>query len=249
MFNNIQEKVFLVTGGSRGIGKAIVRRLAEAGAQVAFTYNSSPDKAREVKASLNGSAHRVKFYQSDVASYQDAQKLVEQIEQDMGSIYGLINNAGITRDGSFFQMQPEDWQAVMNTNLNGVFNVTKSVASKMIRQGEGKIVNISSVSGMRGSMGQANYASSKAAIISLTKTLAREFSRFNVQVNAVAPGFIATEMVEQMPDKAKTEINKMVPARRMGQPEEVAQSVMFMVSEASDYITGHTLVVDGGLSA
>ena len=146
-------------------------------------------------------------------------------------------------------MQPSDWNDVINTNLNGVFNVTKSFGGRAIRRGTGKIINISSVSGMKGSQGQANYASSKAAIISLTKTLAREFASFGVQVNAVAPGFIATEMVDAMPDSAKKKINSMVPMKRMGDSEEVASAVEFLASSDSNYITGHTLVIDGGLTA
>lgn len=249
MKNDLQDKLFLVTGGSKGIGSAIVKKFYHSGAKVAFTYNSNQLAAEEIVASLGNDSTRVKCYKLDVKNYEDIEQLIPEIEADMGEIYGLVNNAGITKDGAFFRMQPSDWNDVINTNLNGVFNVTKAFGTKAIRRGEGKIINISSVSGIKGSQGQANYASSKAGIISLTKTLAREFASFGVQVNAVAPGFIATEMVDAMPEKAKKKINSMVPMKRMGNSEEVADAVEFLASSSSNYITGHTLVIDGGLTA
>ena len=250
MENDLKNKLFLVTGGSKGIGSAIVKKLYKSKARVAFTYNSNQVAAEELISSLNSnSSSDMKCYKLDVRNYDDIEKLITQIEDEMGEIYGLVNNAGITKDGAFFRMKPSDWNDVINTNLNGVFNVTKSFGGRAIRRGEGKIINISSVSGMKGSQGQANYASSKAAIISLTKTLAREFAAFGVQVNAVAPGFIATEMVDAMPDTAKKKINSMVPMKRMGESEEVASAVKFLASSDSNYITGHTLVIDGGLTA
>lgn len=249
MKNDLTDKLFLITGGSKGIGSAIVKKFYDSGAKVAFTYNSNQVAAEKIVASLGGDNSRLKCYKLDVKNYEDIEQLIPEIESDMGDIYGLINNAGITKDGAFFRMKHSDWKDVIDTNLNGVFNVTKAFGNKAIRRGEGKIVNISSVSGMKGSQGQANYASSKAAIISLTKTLAREFASFGVQVNAVAPGFIATEMVDAMPDTAKKKINSMVPMRRMGESKEVADAVEFLASSSSDYITGHTLVIDGGLTA
>jgi 3-oxoacyl-[acyl-carrier protein] reductase len=249
MITNLTDKLFLVTGGSKGIGKAIVEKFYKSGAKVAFTYNSNKQSAEAIVEALGGDASRIRCYKLDVKNYEDIEQLIPEIEEDLGGIYGLVNNAGITKDGAFFRMQAQDWNEVINTNLNGVFNVTKAFGNKAIRRGEGKIINISSVSGLKGSQGQANYASSKAAIISLTKTLAREFASFGVQVNAVAPGFIATEMVEAMPEPAKKKISRLVPMKRMGASEEVAEAVEFLASSSSDYITGHTLVIDGGLTA
>ena len=249
MKNDLTDKLFLITGGSKGIGKAIVEKFYESGARVAFTYNSNQESAENIISALGNDTSRIKCYKLNVKNNNEIEQLIPQIEEDMGEIYGLVNNAGITRDGAFFRMQPEDWKDVIDTNLNGVFNMTKVFGNKAIRRGEGKIINISSVSGLKGSQGQANYASSKAAIISLTKTLAREFASFGVQVNAVAPGFIATEMVEAMPEPAKKKINSMVPRKRMGESEEVAEAVEFLASPSSSYITGHTLVIDGGLTA
>lgn len=249
MKNDLTDKLFLITGGSKGIGKAIVEKFYESGARVAFTYNSNQESAEGIISALGNDTSRIKCYKLDVKNYNEIEQLIPQIEEDMGEIYGLVNNAGITKDGAFFRMQPEDWKDVIDTNLNGVFNMTKAFGNKAIRRGEGKIINISSVSGLKGSQGQANYASSKAAIISLTKTLAREFASFGVQVNAVAPGFIATEMVDAMPEPAKKKINSMVPMKRMGESEEVAEAVEFLASPSSSYITGHTLVIDGGLTA
>lgn len=247
---NLNGKTVLVTGGSRGIGKAIVLKLAKENANVAFTYNSSKEKADQVKnEAQNLGAGNIRCYQANVTDPLQADLLIEQIEEEVGEVYGLVNNAGITKDTPFFKMSADDWNSVIDTNLNGAFHMTKSLVGKMIRRDGGKIVNMSSVSGIRGSVGQANYSATKAGLISLTQTLAKEFARFNVQVNAVAPGFIATEMVEQMQDKAKKQINSMVPSKRMGEPEEVADATMFLLSQASDYINGHTLVIDGALTA
>ncbi len=249
MKNDLTDKLFLITGGSKGIGKAIVEKFYKSGAKVAFTYNNNQTSAEKMICTLGNNDSRIKCYKLDVRNYDDIEQLISKIEEDMGEIYGLVNNAGITKDKAFLRMQRQDWNDVINTNLNGVFNMTKAFGNKAIRRGRGKIINISSVSGLKGSQGQANYASSKAAIISLTKTLAREFASFGVQINAVAPGFIATEMVDTMPELAKKKINTMVPMKRMGESKEVADAVEFLASPSSDYITGHTLVIDGGLTA
>ncbi|WP_109851308.1 3-oxoacyl-ACP reductase FabG [Aquimarina sp. AU58] len=249
MKNDLTDKLFLITGGSKGIGKAIVEKFYKSGAKVAFTYNNNQTSAEKIVNTLGNNDSRIKCYKLDVRNYDDIEQLIPEIEEDMGEIYGLVNNAGITKDRAFLRMQPQDWNDVINTNLNGVFNMTKAFGNKAIRRGRGKIINISSVSGLKGSQGQANYASSKAAIISLTKTLAREFASFGVQINAVAPGFIATEMVNAMPELAKKKINTIVPMKRMGESKEVADAVKFLASPSSDYITGHTLVIDGGLTA
>ena len=248
MKENWKDKLVLITGGSKGIGKAIVEKFYKNGARIAFTYNSNKEAAFKIIKQLNGTSDRIKAYPVNIKDFDQTANLIDQIESEMGEIYALINNAGITKDRLFFRMDQQDWHNVIDTNLHGVFNMTKSLSAKMIRRGAGKIVNVSSVSGLKGSEGQSNYACSKAAVISLTKTWAREFAPFNIQVNAVAPGFIATEMVEAMPESAKKKINNMVPLKRLGNPEEVAESVAFLTSDSSRYITGHTLVIDGGLS-
>ncbi|PWK17617.1 3-oxoacyl-[acyl-carrier protein] reductase [Arcicella aurantiaca] len=243
---DLTNKKYLVTGGSRGIGKAIVERLANAGATVAFTYKSSDAEAQKIVEQFN---HKVFAFKADISDENTSISLIENIENQIGELDGLINNAGITMDKPFFKMETEAWQSVINTNLNGTFYLSKAVINKFIRKDNSKIINMASVSGLRGSAGQANYSASKAAMIAFTKTLAVEFARFNVQVNAIAPGFIETEMTEQMDENIKKNIRQMVPARRMGRASEVADAVLFLLSPSANYITGHTLVIDGGLMA
>ncbi len=250
MIVDLTNKTYLVTGGSRGIGKAIVEKLVASGASVVFTYKSSQAQANTLVENLQKNAKgKVIAMQADISHSFEAERLIENIQEAIGDIDGVINNAGITQDKPFFQMDAPSWEAVINTNLSGTYYITKALLNKLIRRDNGKIINMASVSGLRGSMGQANYSASKAAIMSLTKTLALELARFNVQVNAVAPGFIETEMVENMDTNAKKNIKQMVPARRMGRADEVADAVLYLLSPSANYITGHTLVIDGGLTA
>lgn len=244
-------KHFLVTGGTRGIGKAIVNELLESGASVSFTYNSNDEKAQSLFKTLDGLYKgRVAVFKADVRNEQRSAELIAEVESSpLGKVDGLVNNAGITSDNAFFSMSTDQWKNVLSTNLDGCFFLSRSAVKSFVRKKSSKIINISSVSGLRGSVGQANYGATKAAMISLTKTMALEFAKFNIQINAVAPGFIDTEMVDQMGEQEISKINKMIPVRRMGKPEEVASLVAFLASDKSDYITGQTFVIDGGLTA
>ncbi|OXA94825.1 3-oxoacyl-ACP reductase FabG [Flavobacterium hercynium] len=250
MLIDLTDKHFLVTGGGRGIGKAIVLQLLSAGASVSFTYNYGKETAmfflQELLQQFPGKAA---LYQADVKDEEQSKALVSEIEKSpLGSLYGLVNNAGITADAPFFSMTTAMWKDVMDTNLNGTYFLSKAVIKAFIRKKNSKIINVSSVSGIRGAVGQANYGATKAAIISLTKTLAMEFAKFNLQVNAVAPGFIDTEMVAKMNEQDKKKIDQMIPMKRMGTTAEVANLVVFLCSENSNYITGQTFVIDGGLT-
>jgi len=250
MHINLEDKHFLVTGGGRGIGKAIVKNLLSSSASISFTYHQGKETAEKfLHDLLEEFPGKVALYQSDIQNEEQSKSLIKMIEKSsLGPLYGLINNAGITADSPFFSMSHEMWKEVINTNLNGTYFISKAVIKSLIRKKNSKIINISSVSGIRGAIGQANYGASKAATISLTKTLALEFARFNLQVNAVAPGFIDTEMVAKMDDHEKKKIDQMIPMKRMGTSDEVADLVVFLCSEKSNYITGQTFVIDGGLT-
>lgn len=250
MLIDLTDKHFLVTGGGRGIGKAIVLQLLSAGASVSFTYNHGKETATLfLQKLLQQFPGKAALYQADVKDEEQSKALVAEIEKSpLGSLYGLVNNAGITADAPFFSMTTAMWKDVMDTNLNGTYFLSKAVIKAFIRKKNSKIINVSSVSGIRGAVGQANYGATKAAIISLTKTLAMEFAKFNLQVNAVAPGFIDTEMVAKMNEQDKKKIDQMIPMKRMGTTAEVANLVVFLCSENSNYITGQTFVIDGGLT-
>ena len=249
MFVDLRNKLVLVTGGTRGIGHGVVRRLADAGARVAFTYQSEAATADAMVAELRAQDRQVSAYQVDISDAAAASALVETIETERGPIFGLVNNAGITRDKSFLTMPVEDWDRVIGVNLNGSAYMARFVLERMIRRSEGKVINMSSVSGLRASPGQANYSASKAALLALTATLSAEVARFGIQVNAVAPGFIDTDMVSAMPEAARDKLHKRIPLRRMGRVDEVADAVLYLLSQHADYITGQTLVIDGGMSA
>lgn len=244
----LRGKVCLVTGGSRGIGKAIVVAMASAGADVAFTYHHSKEAADGLAKSLSeDKGVRCRAYQADVAVAEQMQQTVAQIEKELGPISILVNNAGITRDKSFVKMTRSMWEEVIHVDLDGVFYTTQLVVQDMIGAGWGRIINISSVVGQTGNFGQANYAAAKGALIAFSETLARELARKGVTVNAVAPGFIETDMVKDMPEAAINQVKAMTPMGRLGKPEEIADAVVFLASPRSSYVTGQVLAVNGGM--
>ena len=243
----LRGKVCLVTGGSRGIGRAIVTAMAKAGAQVAFTYQSSKEQAEALAQTLSQQGSKCRAYKADVASVEEMQAVVKQVLAEFGPITILVNNAGITRDKSFAKMTKTMWDEVMQVNLNGVFYTTQLVLEDMLGAGWGRIINISSVVGQTGNFGQVNYAATKGAVISFTESLARELARKGVTVNAVAPGFIETDMVSKMPEAALSQVKAMTPMGRLGKPEEIADAVVFLASPRSSFVTGQVLGVNGGM--
>jgi 3-oxoacyl-(acyl-carrier-protein) reductase len=243
----LEGKISLVTGGSRGIGRAVVLALADAGADVAFTYQNSKDQSEVLAKAVEQKGVRCKAYQADVASAEEMQKVVKQVVADLGPVAILVNNAGITRDKSFLKMTKQMWDEVMHVNLDGVFYTTQLVAQDMIGAGWGRIINISSIVGQTGNFGQANYAATKGAVISFTETLARELARKGITVNAVAPGFIETDMVKGMAEQALAQVKAMTPMGRLGKPEEIADAVVFLAGPNSSYVTGQVLAVNGGM--
>ncbi|PRY14262.1 3-oxoacyl-[acyl-carrier-protein] reductase [Pontibacter ummariensis] len=243
----LEGKVALVTGASKGIGRAIAQKFVEMGAQVAFTYLSSVEKGQALEQELAANGGKAKGYRSDAADFAQAEQLVEDVVKEFGKLDIVVNNAGITRDGLLMRMNEEQWDAVMNTNLKSVFNVTKTATKHMMRAKIGSIINITSVVGIKGNAGQANYAASKAGIIGFTKSVALELGSRNIRCNAVAPGFIETEMTGELDQKVVDEWRKAIPLKRGGTPEDVANCVAFLASDQSAYITGQVLQVDGGM--
>jgi 3-oxoacyl-(acyl-carrier-protein) reductase len=244
---DLEGKISLVTGGSRGIGRAIVNALAEAGADVAFTYVASTESADTLVKSITEKGVRCKSYKANVGSADAMKAVVQQVEADLGPIAILVNNAGITRDKSFLKMSQAMWDEVLNVNLNGVFYTTQLVLQDMIGAGWGRIINISSIVGQTGNFGQVNYAATKGAVIAVTASLARELARKGITVNAVAPGFVDTEMVGAMPEAALAQVKAMTPIGRLGKPEEIADAVLFLASPRSSFVTGQVLAVNGGM--
>jgi 3-oxoacyl-[acyl-carrier protein] reductase len=239
-------KVALVTGAAQGIGKAVSLHLARNGADI-IVSDINLEKATETAKEIEALGRKAVAVRVDVTRLEDVDRMVQGILGQFGHIDILVNNAGIARDKLILRMTEEDWDAVLNVNLKGTFNCTKAVVRQMSKQRSGKIVNIASVVGEMGNAGQANYSASKAGVIGLTKTLAREFAQRGININAIAPGYIETPMTEALPEKAKEELKRMIPMERLGQPQDVAHAVFFLVSEASSYITGHILKVNGGI--
>mgnify|MGYP002778338812 FL=1 len=240
-------KVALITGASRGIGRAIATRFAQEGASVAFTYLSSVEKGQALEAELAAFGVKAKGYRSDAADYKAAEDLVAAVTADFGALDVLVNNAGITRDGLLMRMSEEQWDEVIRVNLKSVFNLTKAVTRPMMKAKSGSIVNLTSVVGLRGNAGQANYAASKAGIIGFTKSVALELGSRAIRSNAIAPGFIETEMTGEVNEKALQDWLSGIPMKRAGQADEVADACVFLASDLSRYITGQVLQVDGGM--
>ena len=241
-------KVALVTGGSRGIGEAIVKKFAAQGADVAFTYLSSEERAKNVENALKDLGSNAKAYRSDASSYSQAEELINSVLADYGKIDILVNNAGITRDTLMLRMNEEQWDQVIETNLKSVFNLTKHVLRSMLKNRGGSIINMSSVVGVFGNAGQANYAASKAGIFGFTKSIAKEVGSRNIRCNAVAPGFIETDMTHGLDDKTKESFLAGIPMKRLGQGEEVADVCLFLASDMSSYVSGQTISVCGALN-
>ncbi len=245
---NLSGKNAVVTGSSRGIGKAIALKLASLGANIAVVYAGNAEKAAQTVTEIEALGVKAKAYVCDVSDFESAKALVAEVIADFGGIDILVNNAGIIRDGLVLSMKEDDFDRVINVNLKGSFNMIKNTYQHFMKKRRGRIINISSVVGINGNAGQANYASAKAGIIGLTKSVAKELAARNVTVNAVAPGYIETDMTNSMPEKAKEAVISAIPMKRVGQGEDIANAVAFLASDEASYITGVILKVDGGMA-
>lgn len=244
----LENKVALVTGAGRGIGRAIAIALAEEGAEVIVNYNGSEEKAKEVKQTIEENGGKASIYKCNVSDFEACETMIREIVKEHGHLDILVNNAGITKDGLIMKMKEEDFDRVLNVNLKGTFNTIRHSARQMLKQRSGKIINISSVSGILGNVGQANYAASKAGVIGLTKTMARELGSRGITVNAIAPGFVDTEMTEVLSEEIRENACKQIILGRFGKPEDIANAAVFLASDKADYITGQVISVDGGMN-
>ncbi|GDX48335.1 beta-ketoacyl-ACP reductase [Bacteroidota bacterium] len=244
----LEGKVALITGASRGIGEAIAKKYAEQGAHIAFTFLSSEQRARSLENDLRSNSSKVQAYRSNAASFSEAEKLVQDVIAEFGRIDIVVNNAGITRDNLLLRITEDQWDDVIDTNLKSVYNITKQVIKPMMKQRSGSIINMSSVVGVSGNPGQSNYAASKAGIIGFSKSIAQEMGSRNIRCNAIAPGFIETEMTDTLSDEVKKEFMKSIPMGRYGTAEEVANLCLFLGSDLSTYINGQVIHICGGLN-
>lgn len=244
----LEGKVALITGASRGIGEAIAKKYAEQGAHIAFTFLSSEQRARSLENDLRSNSSKVQAYRSNAASFSEAEKLVQDVIAEFGRIDIVVNNAGITRDNLLLRITEDQWDEVIDTNLKSVYNITKQVIKPMMKQRSGSIINMSSVVGVSGNPGQSNYAASKAGIIGFSKSIAQEMGSRNIRCNAIAPGFIETEMTDTLSDEVKKEFMKSIPMGRYGTAEEVANLCLFLGSDLSMYINGQVIHICGGLN-
>ena len=244
----LENKVALVTGAGRGIGRAIAIALAKEGAEVIVNYNGSEERAKEVKQTIEENCGKASIYKCNVSDFEACEAMIKDVVKEHGHLDILVNNAGITKDGLIMKMKEEDFDSVLNVNLKGTFNTIRHSARQMLKQRNGKIINISSVSGILGNVGQANYAASKAGVIGLTKTMARELGSRGITVNAIAPGFVDTEMTEVLSEELKENACKQIILGRFGKPEDIANAAVFLASDKADYITGQVISVDGGMN-
>jgi 3-oxoacyl-[acyl-carrier protein] reductase len=243
-----EKKWVLVTGGSRGIGRAIVERLVQSGFDVAFTYKSSAVESKELAARLSSGSRICRAIQCDGSDPENVRRAVNGLLAEHGAPFALVNNMGIMRDGSILSVEPEQLEAALRTNVESMFSFTRAASQAMISRGDGVILQMSSVSGIKGSAGQSVYSATKAAMLGFTRSLSLELARFNIRVNAIAPGYIETDMVAQMSPAAREKAQRQIPLKRLGKPEEVASLVDFLLSPSAAYMTGQTLLIDGGLS-
>ncbi|MDC0204583.1 3-oxoacyl-[acyl-carrier-protein] reductase [Flavobacteriales bacterium] len=243
----LEGKTIIITGASRGIGKGIAQLFAQQGANIAFTYLSSDEKAKALAKELSVNGYKAQGYKSDASNFEAAQQLADNVMEEFGSIDVLVNNAGITKDGLIMRMSEEDFDSVMDVNMKSVFNMTKAVLPTMLRQKKGSIINMSSVVGVKGNAGQANYSASKAAINGFTKSTALELGSRNIRCNSIAPGFIETEMTKVLGEEVVQEWRDQVPLKRGGTPDDIANTTLFLASDMSAYITGQVINVCGGM--
>lgn len=244
----LKNKIALITGAGRGIGRAIAIALAKESAEVVINYNGSEERAKEVKQTIEENGGKASIYKCNVSDFEACETMIREIVKEHGHLDILVNNAGITKDGLIMKMKEEDFDRVLNVNLKGTFNTIRHSARQMLKQRSGKIINISSVSGILGNVGQANYAASKAGVIGLTKTMARELGSRGITVNAIAPGFVDTEMTEVLSEEIRENACKQIILGRFGKPEDIANVAVFLASDKADYITGQVISVDGGMN-